>query len=244
MSVTVTLDSKVLSKMLAGLPVLRHLSAFEAGDFFHEYIDGWIKTKYTGTGYPRVDSIYRPVGALADTQRMIIRGIYYIPSSTAIYLLFLERSPGDANSYYIGFYLSGSTLYARSYPGTLSGTTSASVTFPAILVLSMSVGNVGGTIYATFWSARYDWDSDTYTELINAVSNVGSATGLPAMWYNSLLEFNASSGVIGHVGPVEHHVRITSAPSVPSDPRDVEVVYWLRLLRKHGLRDPRTISWS
>lgn len=244
MSVTVTLDSKVLSRRIAGLAVLRHLSIFDASDYFHDYIDGWIKTKYTGGGYPRVDSIYRPVGELADTQMLILRALYYIPASTNAYLLFLERSPGDASTYYLGFYLGGSTLYARSYPGTLSGTTSTSLSLPAMIGLVLKVCNVGGTIYTMYWSFTYNWDADTYTEGINAVSNVGSATALPQVWYNSILEFNASSGVIGHVGPAEHHSRMTSAPTTPSDPRDVEAVYWLRLLRKHGLRDPGTIDWS
>lgn len=243
MSVTITLDSRVLSRRIAGLPVISSI-AFDPVLLSVDYIDGWLKVKATTAGYPRVDSEKKPVGALASPQATGWKGFYYLPSPTAIYLFFLERATGDATSYYIGFYWNGSTLYARSYPGTLSGTTSGALSPPAIVLLELSVGNVNGTIYATFGAWRYDWDTDTATNIVNAVANVGSATGLPAYWYQSLLEFNAATGVVGIATPrpPEGHGRWDSAPTGAGD--GSHSINHFKLLKSLGLRDPRTIDWS
>jgi hypothetical protein len=176
-------------------------------------------------------------------QYYLIIATYYIKtlaSPWGYYLNFLERSPGDAYVEYHGFYLGANgVLEARTYPGTLSGTTNGTVNAGDIIVLGIGLGKTGGNYYFTYGACKYDWDTDTCTQIINAYTNAISTPGTHVL-YHALLEQNDSTGEV-YIATF-YRVDSSRMDSAPSSGIGSDVLITaVRMARKLGLADPRTI---
>ena len=244
MSINVNIDKKKLVREIASVIVLPNISQFPLNADIG-YDNGWLKVRYTSTGYARVDGRpnYHPYGLLVDLQYFTITATYYIKtlaSQFGYYLNFLERSPGDAYVEYHGFYLDASgRLEARAFPGSLTGTTSGTVNAGDIIILGIGLGRYGGNYYFTYGACKYDWDTDACTQIINAYTDAISTPGTNVL-YHALLEQNASTGEV-YVATF-YRVDSSRMSSVPTAGIGSDaLILGVRMARKLGLADPRTI---
>ena len=184
-----------------------------------------------------------PFGLLGQYQKLIIGAVYYVPQLFDAYLLFIERAPGDAYSNYHGFYLSSTgTLEAKSYPGTLSGTTSTTISAGDIIALMLDISNPDGNIYVRFGAAKIDWDTDTVTtEIVSAYTNVGAAGSLEPYRYLCWFEPNGVAGKIAWTAMIMQWDKQTTAPTGGLGGGLVANV--LIDMKQYGLADPRMLSW-
>ncbi len=243
MSINIYIDKKKLVREIASIIALPNVSQFPEGADV-SYDNGWLKVKFTSAGYARVDGRpnYHPYGLLVEPQYYLIIATYYIKKLASIgyYLNFLERSPGDAYTEYHGFYLDASGgLEARTYPGILSGTTSGTVSVGDIIILGIGLGKYGNNYYFTYGACKYDWDTDTCTQIIDAYTNPISTPSTNVL-YHALAEQNYATGEI-YIATFYRidSGRISSTPSsgIGSD----ALLAGVRMARKLGLADPRTI---
>jgi hypothetical protein len=243
-SINVNIDKKKLVREIASVIALPNISQFPLNADI-SYDNGWLKVRFTSTGYSRVDGRpnYHPYGQLVDLQYYLIIATYYIktlPSPWGYYLNFLERSPGDAYTEYHGFHLDVyGRLEARTYPGTLSGTASGTVNAGDIIILGIGLGRYGGNYYFTYGACKYNWDTDACTQIINAYTNAISTPGTNVL-YHALLEQNDSTGEV-YIATF-YRVDSSRMGSAPSSGIGSDVLITaVRMARKLGLVDPRTI---
>lgn len=211
-----------------------------------EWEGGWLKVWYNNPNtYKKLyyQPNIMPWGPnVPDTVEYKMTVTYFFKDIFPNYPLFFERRPGDATAHLHGFHLEADgTLEARSYPGTLSGTTSGSVAAGDIVIFLLTVANVGGELYARYRAIKYDWDNDSVTDIINCYADIGAASDQEPGRYICVGEQSAAAGRIAYTSSWIFTERLTSAPT--EGPGYDLVLKRFKALREYGLQDPRTLTW-
>jgi hypothetical protein len=241
MSLNININKVDLQKAIdlhKNIALYKPLGAIYGGVWNYDYEGGWHKFGFT-SGYTKIAPfpVFIPTGTLDSGQAVGFGAIFYITSLFNSYVLFNEPAPTYA-SLVEGFYLySSGTLTVRS-AGTPSGTTSATVNVGDIIVLYWVFSRVSNTYYMQWYAARYDWDTDSFIDLINAYGTVSNPYSFR---YLVLWEPNGTSGKVA-VGPYIVHWDVRS--SAPSSGPGPHIQPNIRMYRSLGLQDPRTLDMT
>ena len=202
-----------------------------------KYDKGWLLVSWKSATYGRLDCMYGvPWNLMPDNMKITFTAIVYIKELFNVYLVFVERVPGEASDSYTGFYLdSNGNLSFKSYPsGTNKSITTLSV--DDIVFLKLSWTKRDSNIAVVAGVKKYDWDNDTWTDVKTIDWSNPDATESDnfSFKYAALAEQNISTGKLAFFPPAV----LVYSPSEGALPD------FLRKMRSLGvLADPRTLTF-
>jgi len=236
-SLTINLDRMKLNKYIpTELDILGKLVHAGIKPDQHQiaYRQGWLFLKPSG-GNPALKFGLLPwTNLVEDGYVNFYAGIVYFHNIQDSYPFFCEICKGDWGVSYTGFYISGGTLYFHDdATGTNDslGTPSAGETYLFLL----GVWNDGGTKKIIYWAGKWDYDTDSYTEV---GKNLTGITTSESAYFKECqaIEPNATTFEGAIAGWVKQRRRSAGVGNIY-----VEIERLMLQLRDHGLPKPQDV---